>query len=1306
MATIVLSAVGMAVGGSIGGTVFGLSTAIVGRAVGATLGRVIDQRLMGAGSQVVDTGRVERFRLMGASEGAPVGQIYGRMRVAGQVIWASRFSERVTTSGGGGGGKGAPKSPVVRDYSYSVNLAVALCEGRISRVGRIWADGVEISRAGLNLRVYDGALDQMPDPKMQAVEGAGNVPAYRGTAYVVLEDLELAQFGNRVPQLTFEVMRPAQEGGPVSLSSDIQAVAMMPGTGEYALAVTPVHYSFGPGANRSANVNSPSGESDFATSVGALRDELPNCGSVSLIVSWFGDDLRCGSCTLKPKVEQSLADGVGMPWRVSGVARSAAQEIARQDGRSVYGGTPADAAVIEAIREINDAGQDVVFYPFILMEQLEGNGLTDPYTGASDQAALPWRGRITVSVAAGRDGAVDGSAAAEAEVVTFFGAASASDFQVSAGGVTYSGPAEWSYRRFILHNAALAAAAGGVTAFCIGSEMRGLTQVRGANGGFPAVAALRALAAEVRSLLGAATRIGYAADWTEYFGYQPQDGSGDRLFHLDPLWADVNIDFIGIDNYMPLSDWRDGDAHLDASWGTIHDLGYLKANIAGGEGFDWYYHSPEARAAQIRTPIEDGAHNEPWIYRYKDMRGWWSNPHHERIDGVRQMAATDWVPGSKPIWFTELGCAAINKGTNEPNKFLDPKSSESSLPAFSNGMRDDLIQMQYLRAMFEFWGDPLNNPVSEVYEGKMVDMARAHVWAWDARPYPFFPNNRDLWSDGANYARGHWLNGRTSALALSTVVAEICGRSGVADYDVSKLHGLVRGYVVDDVSSGRAALQPLMLAYGFDAVERDGKLVFSSRTGRASAVLDLDRLALTKEQESTLEAVRAPVAEVAGRVRLSFVDADGDYETRAAEAVFPNETTVTISQSEVPLLMTQGEGRSVTERWLAESRVARDTVRFALPPSALGIGAGDVVELAGDGGPALYRLDHVEQSGVQLIEAVRVEPGIYSPSDAVEEAVAVRPFTPPVPIHPLFLDLPLLTGEEVPHAPHLAVTATPWPGSVAVYSSADDSGYTLNRLVAAGSVIGVTLTPMGAAAPGKVDRGPALRVQVFGGELSSAEWLAVLNGANVSAIGDGSSDRWEVFQFAEAELVAPAIYDLRFRLRGQAGSGAVMPDDWPVGSQFVLLNDRPQQIDLPVSARGLARHYRMGPAQRGLDDPSYVHLVEAFQGIGLRPYAPCHLRGRRNDAGDWQVSWIRRTRIDGDSWQSVDVPLGEESEAYVLRVLAEGSILREVQLVEPVWIYPDALQATDGIAGGFAIEVAQVSARFGAGPFERIELND
>lgn len=98
MATILLSAAGAAAGASIGGGVLGLSSVVIGRAIGATIGQTIDQRLMGAGSQAVETGRVDRFRLTGASEGAAIAQVYGRMRVGGQVIWATRFNETRSTT--------------------------------------------------------------------------------------------------------------------------------------------------------------------------------------------------------------------------------------------------------------------------------------------------------------------------------------------------------------------------------------------------------------------------------------------------------------------------------------------------------------------------------------------------------------------------------------------------------------------------------------------------------------------------------------------------------------------------------------------------------------------------------------------------------------------------------------------------------------------------------------------------------------------------------------------------------------------------------------------------------------------------------------------------------------------------------------------------------------------------------------------------------------------------------------------------------------------------------------------------------
>ncbi|TCP42323.1 baseplate multidomain protein megatron [Rhodovulum marinum] len=1298
MATLVLSAAGAAVGSAFGGSVLGLSSAVIGRAVGATIGRVIDQQLLGTGSQAVETGRVERFRLTGASEGASVGRLWGRSRLSGQVIWASRFKESVSSSGGG---KGAPSQPKVREYSYTVSLAIALCEGEIARVGRVWADGAEIALRDINLRVYSGSEDQLPDPLIEAIEGAGEAPAYRGIAYAVIEDLDLGQFGNRVPQFSFEVVRAAA-GEVEDLAHIVKGVALIPGTGEYALATTPVHFEDAPGVSRSANVNSPSGTTDLVASLEMLRGELPRVGSVSLVVSWFSGDLRAANAEIRPGVEQASLDGKPMRWEVAGLTRSQAQLIPRVDDRAIYGGTPADQSVVEAIQALADGGQEAVFYPFVLMDQLEGNTLIDPYTGEEGQPRLPWRGRITLSYAPGHPLSPDETHEATAEVAGFFGTASPEEYTVDGTTVRYTGSDGWSYRRFILHYAHLCAAAGGVGGFCIGSELRGLTTIRGPGNSFPAVDALCALAADVRAVLPGA-KIGYAADWSEYFGYHPSDAPGDVFFHLDPLWADPNIDFIGIDNYMPLSDWREGEDHADAHWGAIHALDYLKANIEGGEGYDWYYPSAEARDAQTRVAITDGAHGEPWVWRYKDIRNWWENNHHDRIGGVRQEAPTLWQPRLKPVWFTELGCAAVDKGTNAPNLFSDPKSSENALPPYSTGGRDDLIQHQYLRAMLTYWADTDRNPVSDVYGGRMIDLDRAHVWAWDARPFPYFPANRLLWSDGENYARGHWLNGRASAQALDAVVTEICAASGVTELDVTRLYGLVRGYAVSEIDGARAALQPLMLAYGAEAAEREGKLVFFNRDGRPKVEIDPGEFALTESQSGEIELIRSPEAETAGRVRLTFVESDGAYETRAAEAILPDENSRTVSASELPLVLTGSEGRAVVERWLAEARVARDRARLALAPSTIGIGAGDVLRLPGGD----YRVDRVDMSGAREIEVVRVERGVYPPPNREEAPVRQAAFVPPAPVYPLFMDLPLLTGDEVAHAPHLAVTAQPWPGTVAVYAAVSDAGYELNTVIGQASVIGVTENALAAAQPSRWDRGPALRVRLSAGTLSSVGLAELLAGANAAAIGDGTPGNWEVFQFAKGDLVAPLTYDLRLRLRGQAGTDGVMPLLWPAGSRFVLLDGRPGQIALPLTARGLDRHYRIGPGVRTYDDASYSHMVEAFDGVGLRPYAPCHLSAQADVEGTLVISWIRRTRIDGDNWASVEVPLGEDREAYQVRVIgAGGAVLRQATTTVPTWTYSALMRTADAGQGPVAVEVAQLSDQFGPGPYRRIEINE
>ena len=126
-------------------------------------------------------------------------------------------------------------------------------------------------------------------------------------------------------------------------------MALVPGTGEYALATEPVRFRRGKGDSAVLNVHNDRGLPDLMASLDQLAAELPNAESVSLVVTWFGDDLRCDRCTLRPKVEQGEDDGDPMPWVVSGLARAAAPVVSRLDGRPIFGGTPADASVVQAI---------------------------------------------------------------------------------------------------------------------------------------------------------------------------------------------------------------------------------------------------------------------------------------------------------------------------------------------------------------------------------------------------------------------------------------------------------------------------------------------------------------------------------------------------------------------------------------------------------------------------------------------------------------------------------------------------------------------------------------------------------------------------------------------------------------------------------------------------------------------------------------------------------------------------------------------------------------------------------------------
>lgn len=680
----------------------------------------------------------------------------------------------------------------------------------------------------------------------------------------------------------------------------------------------------------------------------------------------------------------------------------------------------------------------------------------------------------------------------------------------------------------------------------------------------------------------------------------------------------------------------------------------------------------------------------------------WKNGAEARLYSARDFEALR-GPQFDGAWVDEFGCAAIDKGTNQPNKFLDLKSSESSLPKYSNGGRDDLIQLQYLAVMRDFWDDPENNPVSDVYGGSMVDPARMFAWAWDARPYPFFPGNSEVWSDGANYGRGHWITGRAGSRSLAGVVREICEKSGVTDWDTSRLYGIVRGFSPAPGEGARASIQSLLLAYGADSVERNGKLLFGNRDARSRVELGIDDLA-RGEGASLVSSTRAPAAEISGRVRLGFVEADADHEVRSVESIFPDQVSTGVAERELPLAMTAGEARAVVDRWLAEARIARDTIAFAVPPSC-DLNAGDVVRLNLSEASGTYRIDRIEDGGLKQVQAVRVEPGTYASAISEIEPPVTRSVSVPLPVWAKVFDLPMVQEDTAGGSPWIAAAGRPWPGEVAVYSSRDGESWKMDATLSRRAVIGETLDDLDVATPGLWDRGPGLTVRFLDGALSSISDESVLAGGNTAIILGSGGGAPEVFQFRDAELIGPDTWSLSMRLRGQWGTDSVMLESWPAGSTVILLDLSLVQLPEAQGYLEAPRLYRLGPASKPVDHPSFVQISHQAMGLAYKPPAPAHLRASRQPDGTILVSWLRRTRIDGDSWAQDDVPLGEAFEAYRVAVRSAGILRRETTVTTPEWSYQAADQALDAPGPVFTIEVAQISDRVGPGHFARIDID-
>lgn len=475
-------------------------------------------------------------------ENTPIAQIYGKAKLAGNVIWCSDITTIANYNQQHKAGKNIDKLYHQTEYINKCSFAIAICEGEIDELLNVWLNDDLIDLSNYSHEIYCGNQLQA-DPTIVSFEGADNSPAFKDLCYIVFKDFTLDDYNGVIPNFTFEVERKLVDKHN-SLESKISDVVMIPACGEYVYD-TEIQYKKAKYAKSldgeiyslTLNCHNKQKKANAIVSLDNLQQSCPNLKHVSVTAAWFTNSLDIRDSIIYPAIEYRDADyNYSEAWQVAGINREEAKLIGRNKlGQPNYGGTPNDASILRYLTELKNRKLEAIFYPLLMVDEIN----------------KPWRGRVS--------GNPD-------QVREFF--------QKDGG-----------YNQFILHYAKLVK--GKVKAFIIGSELKELTEITDGDNNYPAVKELQNLAAQVKAILGDDVKISYAADWSEYH----HDKSG--FYHLDNLWADRNIDFVAIDAYFPLTN----SMTSQISYEDIYN-GWQQ-----GEGYSYYYKDSEARKADNKTNL-------------------------------------------------------------------------------------------------------------------------------------------------------------------------------------------------------------------------------------------------------------------------------------------------------------------------------------------------------------------------------------------------------------------------------------------------------------------------------------------------------------------------------------------------------------------------------------------------------------------------------------------------------------------------------------------------------------------------------
>ncbi len=568
--------------------------------------------------------------------------------------------------------------------------------------------------------------------------------------------------------------------------------------------------------------------------------------------------------------------------------------------------------------------------------------------------------------------------------------------------------------------------------------------------------------------------------------------------------------------------------------------------------------------------------------------------------------------------------------------------------------------------------------VADGSENVMTDVLSGSASA-DAQVFVGNSSALYTWIDGVPYrVQFSQLNRSLYATDLSTVITDICRRTGMEndEFDVSDIATKfdVRGYTIARGSSGRKALENLLMAYFVDGIETDWTVKFVERTTAPVRTIQEDELGPVKSPtgDVALMESRQPEYDLPSEIAMIYTDQDRDYQQGSAHyrrtaqpaPVMHSHKTENV---EMPLVLLEHEARDIVQRLMFLTWMSRDTSKMRLAWTHADLDPSDVIAIQlKDGRTLTDRIGKVTMGANFEIEAMAARSGdpVYTQADMAAIGSSNVPTTSiqtPAFAKMFVFDIPLIydyhdTGRSGNRYYMAVGSDTPLFISADIYGSLDNSAFiAFNSAtvdVTWGQIVGNALSAPRALWTTDTDNEIRVSLSVDNGDVNSITIDQLLNGSNLALIWNQTNGVAEIIQFKDVVDNGDGTVTLSHLLRGRRGT------DWAVGEhqtgEFFILLSEAAVLSEVQSLSLLNTNQYFKAVSRGNLLGAVPSVATAMTGADLKPYAPSHLE-RSDDGTDLTITWNRRSRIGGE-WNMVGtgvetVPLNEDSEAYEFYIL-------------------------------------------------------